>query len=349
MLFPTRTIVTSLILAFAALAAFLPQAQAAGSVVDTAFVVDAMKRGAIVWDTRSIDEYKQGHIPGSVTIGDVGRVLRDDNTEDYIALDRIEKLLGSAGIDPAKEVVVYGAKGNPFVYFALVTLQYFGSKQAYIYHGGIDDWRAAGRPSSTEPASPAPVALTLQPSPALLATTREVIAKLRNASVQIVDVRTPKEFSGEDIRALRGGHIPGAINIPYEQNWVDPEAPARLARKEVATKDGLALKSVEQLKALYARLDPNKETIVYCQSGVRASETATVLRDIGFRNVRVYDSSWLAYGNTFEAPAENVTYFNVGLLNGRIAAMQKRIETLEKELAQARQVQAGKPAGCTTC
>jgi thiosulfate/3-mercaptopyruvate sulfurtransferase len=87
------------------------------------------------------------------------------------------------------------------------------------------------------------------------------------------------------------------------------------------------------LKALYAKLDPSKETIVYCQSGARASETAGILQHLGFKNVKVYDSSWLAYGNTLEAPAESATFFNVGLLNSRIATMQNRIEQLEKELA----------------
>jgi thiosulfate/3-mercaptopyruvate sulfurtransferase len=90
------------------------------------------------------------------------------------------------------------------------------------------------------------------------------------------------------------------------------------------------------LKRLYAKLDPKKETIVYCQSGARASETAGVLQQLGFTNVKVYDSSWLGYGNTLDAPAENVTFFNVGLLNARISALQERINQLEKELAKAK-------------
>jgi thiosulfate/3-mercaptopyruvate sulfurtransferase len=96
------------------------------------------------------------------------------------------------------------------------------------------------------------------------------------------------------------------------------------------------LKSRAQLQELYAKLDPAKETIVYCQSGIRASETATVLQDLGFTNVKVYDSSWLGYGNTLDAPAEDVTFFNVGLLQSKLNAMQKRVEKLEKELAEGK-------------
>ena len=90
------------------------------------------------------------------------------------------------------------------------------------------------------------------------------------------------------------------------------------------------------MKQLYARLDPGKETIVYCQSGARASETAGVLQQLGFKNVKVYDSSWLGYGNTLDAPANNVTFFNVGLFNSRLSAMQSRIDQLEKELAESK-------------
>jgi thiosulfate/3-mercaptopyruvate sulfurtransferase len=126
------------------------------------------------------------------------------------------------------------------------------------------------------------------------------------------------------------------VNIPYEQNWTDPETLQKLAKKQVSDSRGMVLKSNSDLKALYAKLDPEKETVVYCQSGARASETAGVLEQLGFKNVRVYDSSWLGYGNQMDAPANNVTIFNVGALNARMGAMLSRIDSLEKELAAAK-------------
>ena len=100
----------------------------------------------------------------------------------------------------------------------------------------------------------------------------------------------------------------------------------------MSNRDGMSLKPVEDLKKVYASLDPEKETIVYCQSGVRAAETATVLRSLGYKDVKVYDSSWLVYGGTLSAPAESETFVNIGAMNGRIAGLQGRVEELEAEL-----------------
>ena len=300
------------------------------------YVADAIARNAVVWDVRAADAYAQGHIAGAISIGDAAKVLRDDNTEDFIATDRIEKILGAAGLDPTREIIVYGSRGTWNPYFGLYTLQYFGGSNMRVYHEGIEDWAAAGRAISRDASQIPPVTLKLQINPTVAVTTKEMVALLNNSNVQIVDVRTPREFIGEDIRAIRGGHIPGAINIPYEQNWIDPETPAKLARKQVTNNAGMSLKPSEELKRLYARLDPSKETIVYCQSGARASETAGVLQQLGFTNVKVYDLAWLGYGNTLDAPANNVTFFNVGLLNSRLLALQDRVNQLERELAEAK-------------
>jgi thiosulfate/3-mercaptopyruvate sulfurtransferase len=307
---------------------------ASPTIVDGQYVAEAISRNAVVWDVRAADAYSKGHIAGAINIGDAAKVLRDENTKDFIATDRIEKIFGAAGLDPKRETIVYGSRGTWNPYFGLYTLQYFGGGNVRVYHEGIEDWAAAGRPISSDASLLPPVALKLEINSTVAVTTKEMVARLNNPNVQIVDVRTPQEFIGEDIRAIRGGHIPGALNIPYEQNWMDPETTAKLARKQITNNAGMSLKPAEDLKRLYARLDSSKETIVYCQSGARASETAGVLQELGFTNVRVYDSSWLGYGNTLDAPAENVTFVNVGLLNSRLSALQDRVNQLEKELAE---------------
>jgi thiosulfate/3-mercaptopyruvate sulfurtransferase len=310
----------------------------AGRIADTEEVAKTVTRGAILWDVREGPAYTKGHIPGAVNVGSkICTILRTPGTWDYVPIQRINQWLANWGIDPAKEIVVYGDKASVCPYFVLVTLEFVGAQNVKVYHGGIDDWASANRPLSTTPAVIMPLALRLRVKPDVIVSTDEVIRSLKRNDVQILDVRTPKEYSGEDVRALGGGHIPGAMNLPYEMNWVDPQALFKMETESWAARKGLALKTPEQLKEVYAKLDLQKETLVYCQTSPRAWVTATVLKDLGFQRVRVYDSSWLGYGNRFDAPAENETFFDVFALTRRLAMMEKRINALEKELARIKE------------
>jgi thiosulfate/3-mercaptopyruvate sulfurtransferase len=308
---------------------------AQGLVVDTAYVEKASKAGAIVWDARDAEDYVTGHVPGAVNIGNVGDVFRDSNREDPPSSAAAAKIFGGAGMDIlGKEVIVYTRKGDPYAHYGARMVEYYGGKHAKVYHGGIDDWKAAGKPLEKDAVKLAPVALALNAEMRGALGNKELIERVKSGSAQILDARTPKEYSGEDIRAIRGGHVPGAVNIPYEQNWQDPATPAKLAAKQVTSRDGMALKSQDELKKLYAKLDPEKETVVYCQSGVRASETATVLRDLGFKDVKVHEPSWLGYAGVLSAPADDEVFVNVGALNGKISALQGRVKDLESEIAK---------------
>ncbi|MGB2816516.1 MAG: rhodanese-like domain-containing protein [Burkholderiaceae bacterium] len=302
-------------------------------IVDIDYVKAAIARGAMLWDARDADDYAKGHIPGAVNVGDPTLTLRDKNTEDYLPTAAIEKTLGNAGIDPAREIVVYGDRGLPSTYFAQLTLRYFGAGNARVFHDGIDAWKAAGQPLSTTPPKPKPVALKLTPRAGVISESREVVAALKRTDVQFLDVRTPKEFKGEDIRAIRGGHIPGAINIPFEQNWADPDTRNKLRTGAVKDTVGLSLKPREALAAVYSKLDPAKETIVYCQSGNRAAQSALVLADLGFRNVKVYDASWLGYSSWLTAPAEDEVWTNFGSLPVAVRGLENRFGELEKQRA----------------
>ena len=134
-------------------------------------------------------------------------------------------------------------------------------------------------------------------------------------------------------KALQAGLI-NAIVPAGELEATAHGAAMKLAAKQVSNRDGMALKSTDDLKKLYAKLDPSKETIVYCQSGVRASETAAVLRDLGFKDVKVHEPSWLGYASNLSAPAEDEVFVNIGALNGRIASLQNRVQELEGEVVK---------------
>ncbi|MBX3604900.1 MAG: sulfurtransferase [Piscinibacter sp.] len=311
-----------------------PTAALPAEIVDAAYVASALARGAIAWDVRDTKAYADGHLPGAVNVGDVAALLRDPNREDWVPVAQVQALLGRAGIDIAnREVIVYGRTGDPNPYWVHNGLRHFGAKASKVFHGWLDAWRAAGQPLSKEAATRSPVELVLKPSGGELMDTPELLERLKAGRLQLVDARTQKEFAGDDIRAIRGGHIPGAVNLPFEANWIDPDTSAKLAARQVTDRAGMSLKTADELRELYAGLDRDKEVIVYCQSGVRASVTATVLRDLGFRDVKVYEPSWLGYAAVLRAPAEREVFVNIGALNGRIAGLQGRLADLEAELA----------------
>lgn len=302
------------------------------SIVDLEYVKAAQQRGVIIWDVRASNQYLEGHIPRAINVGDIGTVLRDPNREDFIDLAEINSIFNKAGLDINKEIIVYGSRGNPYAYFGLFTINYFGGKQAKVFHDGIDGWADSGLLIEKTPSTMASINVRLIPQDNLVVTNEQMRKLYNNQSVQVVDARTFNEFKGNDVRAIRGGHIPGAVSIPYEQNWKDPATGSKLAKKEVKTNLGMSLKSKDELNALYSKLDPNKETVVYCQSGVRAAETATVLQNLGYKNVKIYDSSWLGWASHLASPVADETYLNVGMLNARIAAMQNKINELEATL-----------------
>ncbi len=306
-------------------------------IVDSAYVEAGARAGALVWDARDESEYAKGHLPGAVNIGNVGDVFRDANREDPPSAAAAARIFGGAGMDIlGKEVIVYSTKGDAFAYYGARMVEYYGGKHAKVYHGGIDDWKSAGKSLEAAPTKLQPISLALTVEGRGALGNKELIERVRHGSSQILDTRTVKEYTGEDIRAIRGGHVPGAINVPYEQNWQDPATAAKLASRQVLTRDGMALKPRDELAKLYAKLDPDKETVVYCQSGVRASETAAVLRDLGFKDVKVHEPSWLGYAGVLSAPAEDEVFVNVGALNGRVSSLQSRVKDLEAELVRLR-------------
>lgn len=127
-------------------------------------------------------------------------------------------------------MVIYGNRGTWNPYFGLYTTQYFGGKSTSVYHDGIEDWVDAAKALATNATKLPPIALKLTADASRVASTGEVIDIVGKANVQILDVRTTAEFEGNDIRAIRGGHVPGVASIPYERNWRDPDTLAKLGK-----------------------------------------------------------------------------------------------------------------------
>lgn len=306
----------------------------AGIFVDTDYVQKNKDRpGVVLLDVRGEADYKKGHVPGAISLGGGGAavVLRDVDAR-ILPVKKLEEILGKAGVGLDDEIIAYGSKGETGASVAFWILEYLGSAKAKIYHGGYDDWTAGKLPVTNEDRKLAAKAFGAKPRADVLATTDYVKANLNNPNVQILDVRTRKEFSGDDIRALRGGHIAGSVNIPYEEAWVDPAAAKKFAEKAVDNRNGMALKDMAALKELYKGLDPKKEVVALCQTGTRSTQTYAALRDLGFQKVRNYDDSWIVWGSRVELPVADVSYFDFVKVNaamGRLAELEKKVAAME--------------------
>lgn len=312
---------------------------AAGSViVDTDYVAkNKDKPGVVLVDARSEGDARKGMIPGAVLFDAKGAAiaLRDVNLR-ILPVKQMEGLLSKAGITRDNEIIFYGGKGNNGgdngPYIALWILEYLGAEKAKVYHGGIDDWMAAKQPLTNQARKLPAAQFVAKVRADRLATTDYVRKNLNNKDVQFIDARTQRENQGDDIRALRGGHIAAVkhTNIPYQQNWVDPDTEGKLASKKVTDRHGMALKDVAALKALYKDLDPKKEVVAYCQTGSRSTQTYAILRELGFQKVRNYDDSWIVWGSNLDLPARNVTYYDFVNVNAAL----NRLKALEKQVSE---------------
>ncbi len=270
--------------------------------VETAWLAEHLEDPGlrIVESDEDILLYEQGHIPGAVNIDWVGD-LNDRVRRDYIDRAAFERLCRAKGIGNDTTVVFYGDKNNWWACYAFWVFQLFGHTRAKVLNGGRQKWIAEGRPLSK---SAPQVAQAEYHAPERadykIRAFRDQVLQHVQAHGDLVDVRSPQEYTGELLHmenypqegALRGGHIPGARNIPWSK---------------AANPDG-SFKSPEELRRLYEEenhLAPADNVITYCRIGERSAHTWFVLTQLlGYQNVRNYDGSWTEWGNLVGAPIE---------------------------------------------
>ena len=246
------------------------------------------------------EAYSQGHIPGAIGWNWTSQ-LNDGLTRDILSKEQIEELLGDSGIDGDTTVVLYGDNNNWFATYAFWQLSIYGHQQLKIMDGGRQKWVDEGRTLTTDiPSVDKKEYSASNPDPSIRATRDYVLGVASTSNnVGLVDVRSPDEFNGTLLAppafpqegAQRGGHIPGAANIP----WLT-----------AVNEDG-TFKSVEELRDIYGDrgITDEGETIAYCRIGERSSHTWFVLSQIlGYNKVRNYDGSWTEYGSIVGAPIE---------------------------------------------
>jgi thiosulfate/3-mercaptopyruvate sulfurtransferase len=242
--------------------------------------------------------YEQAHLPGAVG-WDWTSQLSDGIRRDIASRDDLQGLLRASGIDRDTHIVLYGDNSNWFAAWAYWQLKLHGLERVSILDGGRRYWLDNGLPLTTDVPIHAPTAIELpEPSDDLRAFRDDILRRLGDPGLALVDVRSPAEFSGEVIApagmaetAQRAGHIPGAASIPWAQT---------------VREDG-TFRSADELRALYEGkgVTPDKEVIAYCRIGERSSHSWFVLRELlGYPRVRNYDGSWTEWGSMVNVPIE---------------------------------------------
>jgi thiosulfate/3-mercaptopyruvate sulfurtransferase len=237
--------------------------------------------------------YLAGHIPGAIHVFWLDDLCIADTTVTTLLPTRVEaeRSLGALGIGRGMLVVGYTEAGSPYAARLWRVLMHFGHARVGLLDGGIDAWGAEGRPLERERATRAPRAFEARPpNGEATVTGDEIRARLGDPELKLVDVRSPGEYEGSERRAARGGHIPGAVLLPWEGDLRTDGT--------LKPRDGIRRRAVE------AGLRPEHELVTYCQGGVRAAHSAFALRLAGYPCVRVYDGSWAEWGNDPRLPVE---------------------------------------------
>jgi thiosulfate/3-mercaptopyruvate sulfurtransferase len=244
--------------------------------------------------------YEAGHIPGAVGFNWQTQ-LQDGVRRDILGKEEFETLLSQSGVSNGDTIVLYGDNNNWFAAYAFWLFKMYGHKDVRLMNGGRVKWlNENDKQMTADVTKVSPTRYTASaPDLSLRARIQDVLGALDAKNTNLVDVRSPDEFTGKVIAppgmsetAQRGGHIPGAKSVP----WATAVAP-----------DG-TFKTVEDLKAIYlqnAAVDAGKPTIAYCRIGERSSHTWFALKYlIGLENVRNYDGSWTEYGSMVGLPIE---------------------------------------------
>lgn len=244
--------------------------------------------------------YDTGHIPGAVKV-DWHMDLNDPLTRDYLDGDGFARLMSERGIGRDTTVVFYGDNFNWWAAYALWVFTLFGHPDVRLLDGGRRKWKDEGRPLTTEmPTRERSAYPVVERDDAPIRAYREDVMRHVEGGGRLVDVRSPQEYSGELLHmpdypqegALRGGHIPGADNVPWKR----------------AAADDATFKDAEALRAIYEEekgLSADADVVAYCRIGERSSHTWFVLRHLlGYPSVRNYDGSWTEWGNLVRAPIE---------------------------------------------
>lgn len=246
-------------------------------------VVDVCKAGI----------YQHQHIPGAVHL-DYRRLTASQPPVMGLLPDEqhLSTLLASIGLRPDQHVVAYDEEGGGKASRLLWTLDVVGHSRFSLLNGGLQAWIKEGHATDNNPVSVTPGEYPVTIQAAVQADRRYILSHLQDPETTLLDARSPAEYNGTDVRARRGGHIPGAVNIEWTRA-IDQQHNLRLRRED-------------ELRGLYeqAGVTPDKEVITYCHTHHRSAHTYIALKSLGYPRVKGYPGSWSDWGNAEDTPVE---------------------------------------------
>lgn len=287
------------------------------------------KKGYVIVDCRDLKDYLKGHIPSAISFGNrCKKALRDTTARVFRDTEKYNRLFSKVGISNDDTVVYYydglGTLTDATVAFWVTELM--GHKKAKVLNGGLEAWRKAGYRLESNPVVREQTKFVAKYEPALNAETAEIleIAGDKKTSSQLVDSRTGKEHSGEDIRAIRGGTVPNTkLNVSHLDTLATEKDPKTGKPKTIAYFD------FDAANKAFGGLDRKNRTIAFCQTGTRSTMTYLQLRMLGFENVANWDESWRVYGSHLDYPVEGEQWYNFADVNKKIKNLEKKVQTLE--------------------
>ncbi len=293
----------------------------------------------VVIDARELKDYAKGHIPGAISLGKrVKKALRDSTSRVFSDASKYENLFGKAGIDNNTHVVFYHGNEKTLTdaTVGFWVMEYLGHDKVHFMDGGLEAWRNSGFRLAKEPTIKEPKTFKANVVASRYASTDEMlqIALGQAKDVQTIDSRSKKEHEGQDIRAIRGGHVPNTtINVSHKDTMI------KELDKKTEKMEATGFIDAKAVQEKFASLDRSKRTIGYCQTGTRSTLTYLQLRLLGFKNPANWDDSWRVYASDLAAnrPIEALNgeqWYNFDKVNKDIKKLTKKVKELEEIIAK---------------
>lgn len=248
-------------------------------------LIEKKDKNLLIVDARLFADYTKAHVPGAVNLDLMQFHWIDTSKEGIRQFNKQAKaLLSNMGVSRNKFVVFYDGVSGPSAARGVWLLLYFSHSKVTMLDGGFEGWKAKYK-TETKTNAFSHADFRGRPDPKILAGYTTIKSAMKKNKAFIVDARSKEEYDGTAVRAARAGHIPGAINIDWNENiW------------------GSQFKEARELERMYSKIPKDSEVITYCQGGYRAANSFVVLKMLGYETVKMYLGSWGEWGNRADLP-----------------------------------------------